>query len=152
MEGPLWWVAEDAHLWPQPARRSSPRKTIYGRLASGITGSAGNMIHARWNELELGRLFRTPPDLMLGLGKKLDPGSILNPAERMVIENVAQLDHLRLELILRGKTNIAVTRGNLMAQYVRRRVPARGRPLLFVAKDTAIEITFRVNFCDTRLG
>jgi hypothetical protein len=60
------------------------------------------MIHARWmNELELGRLFRTQPDLMRGLGKKLDPGSILNPAERMVIENVAQRDHLRLELILK---------------------------------------------------
>ena len=41
----------------QGGRPSSLRKTIYGRLASGITGWAGNMIHARWmNELELGRL------------------------------------------------------------------------------------------------
>jgi hypothetical protein len=60
------------------------------------------MIHARWmNELELGRLFRTSPDLMLGLSKKLEPGSIFNLAERMVIENVAQRDHLRLNLILK---------------------------------------------------
>jgi hypothetical protein len=56
----------------------------------------------RWmNELELGRLFRTPPDLMLELRKKLKPGSILNPAERMVIENIAQRDHLRLNLIFK---------------------------------------------------
>jgi hypothetical protein len=47
------------------------------------------MIHTRWmNELELGRLFRTPADLMLDVRKKLEPGLILNPAERMVIENV----------------------------------------------------------------
>ncbi len=42
------------------------------------------MIHVRWmNELELGRLFRTPPDLMLGVRKKLELDSILNLAERM---------------------------------------------------------------------
>jgi hypothetical protein len=42
------------------------------------------MIHARrMNELELGRLFRMPPDLMLELRKKLELGSILNLAERM---------------------------------------------------------------------
>ena len=42
------------------------------------------MIHARWmNELELGRLFRTPPDLMLKVRKKLELDSIFNLAERM---------------------------------------------------------------------
>ncbi len=60
------------------------------------------MIHDQWmNEWELGRLFRTPPDLMLELRKKLKPGSILNPAERMVIVNVAQRDHFRLNLIFK---------------------------------------------------
>jgi hypothetical protein len=60
------------------------------------------MIHARWmNELELGRPYRPPPNLMLGVRKKLEPGLILNPAERMVIENVTQRDHLRLNLILK---------------------------------------------------
>ena len=60
------------------------------------------MIHARWmNELELGPPFRTPPDLMLELSKKLELDSIFNPAERMVGENVAQLDHLSLKLILK---------------------------------------------------
>ena len=87
----------------QGGRPSSLRKTIYGRPASGITEWAGNMILARrMNELELGRLFRTPPDLMIGLRKKLEPGLILNPAERIVGENVAQLDHLRLKLILKA--------------------------------------------------
>jgi hypothetical protein len=56
----------------------------------------------RMNELELGPPFRTPPDLMLELRKKLEPDSIFNPAERMVGENVAQLDHLRLKLILKA--------------------------------------------------
>jgi hypothetical protein len=51
------------------------------------------------NELELGPPFRTPPDLMLELRKKLEPSSILNPAERIVGENVAERDRLRLELI-----------------------------------------------------
>jgi hypothetical protein len=37
---------------------------------------------------ELGRPYRPPPDLMLDVRKKLEPGLILNPAERMVIENV----------------------------------------------------------------
>jgi hypothetical protein len=50
---------------------------------------------------ESGQARLTPPDLMLGLRKKLEPGSILNPAERMVVENVAQPDHLRLKLILK---------------------------------------------------
>jgi hypothetical protein len=36
---------------------------------------------------------------MLGLRKKLQPGSIFNLAERIVGENVAQRDHLRLNLI-----------------------------------------------------
>jgi hypothetical protein len=48
------------------------------------------------NELELG-----PPDLMLELRKKLEPDSIFNLAQRMVGENVAQRDHLRLNLILK---------------------------------------------------
>jgi len=86
----------------QGGRPSSLRKTIYGRPASGITEWAGNMIHARWmNELELGPPFRTPPDLMLELSKKLELDSIFNPAERMVGEKMAQLDHLRQELILK---------------------------------------------------
>ena len=45
----------------------------------------------RMNELELGTPYRTPPELMLELRKKLEPGSILNPAERIVGENIAQL-------------------------------------------------------------
>jgi hypothetical protein len=56
----------------------------------------------RMNELELGPPFRTPPDLMLELRKNLEPDSIFNLAERMVGENVAQLDHLRLKLILKA--------------------------------------------------
>lgn len=48
------------------------------------------MILARWmNELELGRLFQTPPDLMLELRIKLELDSIFNLAERIVGENVA---------------------------------------------------------------
>ena len=48
------------------------------------------MIYALWrNKFELGRPFRPPIELMLGLVKKLEPGSILNPAERLVKENVA---------------------------------------------------------------
>ena len=42
-----------------------------------------------------------PPNFMLGLSKKLNPGSILNPTERMAGEKMAQLDHLRLNLILK---------------------------------------------------
>ncbi len=38
---------------------------------------------------------------MLDVRKKLEPGLILNPAERMVLENVGQLDHFRLKLILK---------------------------------------------------
>jgi hypothetical protein len=42
------------------------------------------MIHARWrNKLELWRPFETPPNLMLGLRKKLEPDSILDLAELM---------------------------------------------------------------------
>jgi hypothetical protein len=55
----------------------------------------------RMNELELGPAFRTPPDLMLELRKKLEPDSLFNLAERMVGENVAQRDHLRLNLIFK---------------------------------------------------
>jgi hypothetical protein len=47
----------------------------------------------RMDQLELGRSFRPPPDLMLGGMKKLDPGLILNPPERMVVEDVAELNH-----------------------------------------------------------
>jgi hypothetical protein len=56
----------------------------------------------RMNELELWPPFRTPPDLMLELREKLEPDSIFNLTERMVGENVAQLDHLRLKLILKA--------------------------------------------------
>jgi hypothetical protein len=56
----------------------------------------------RMDQLELGRPYRPPPDLMLDVRKKLEPVLILNPAERMVIENVAQCDHLRLKLILKA--------------------------------------------------
>jgi hypothetical protein len=60
------------------------------------------MILTLWmDQLELWRPFRPPPDLMLGGMKKLEPGPILNLAERMVVENVAQLDHFRLKLILK---------------------------------------------------
>jgi hypothetical protein len=38
---------------------------------------------------------------MLDVRKKLERGLILNPAERTVEENVAQLDHFRLRLILK---------------------------------------------------
>ena len=48
------------------------------------------MILTLWmDQLELGRPYRPPLDLMLDVRKKLEPGLILNPAERMVIENVA---------------------------------------------------------------
>ena len=58
------------------------------------------MIYAQWtNEFEMGRLFRPPTELMLGLVTKLEPGSILNPVERLVKENVAQLYCLRLKQI-----------------------------------------------------
>ena len=53
------------------------------------------------NELKLWPPLRTPPDLMLELRKKLEPDSIFNLTERMVGENVAQRDHLRLNLILK---------------------------------------------------
>jgi hypothetical protein len=33
------------------------------------------------------------------LGKSSNPGLILNPAERLAVENVAQLDHFRLKLV-----------------------------------------------------
>jgi hypothetical protein len=60
------------------------------------------MILTLWvDQLELWRPFRPPPDLMLDVRKKLEPGLILNPAERMVLENVGQLDHFRLKLILK---------------------------------------------------
>ena len=101
--GPLWWVAEDAHLWPQPGRttilpmKNDLRQTGFGHYRMGREYDSRPM-----DELKLGRLFQTPPDLMLGLRKKLEPGSILNPAERIVGENVAQLDHLRLKLILKA--------------------------------------------------
>jgi hypothetical protein len=69
-------VAEDAHLWPQPGRttilptKNDLRQTDLGHYQDG----AGNMILARrMNELELGRLFRTPPDLMLELSKNSNP-------------------------------------------------------------------------------
>jgi len=39
---------------------------------------------------------------MLGGMKKLEPGLILNPAERMVVEHSAQLDHFRLNLFLKS--------------------------------------------------
>jgi hypothetical protein len=62
---------------------------------------------------ELGRPYRPPPDLMLDVRKKLEPGVILNPAERMVIENVAQRDHLRLNLILKtGWRRVGSFRGS----------------------------------------
>ena len=48
--------------------------------------------------MELGRLFRTPPDLLLELRKKIELDSIFDLAERMVGEKMAQLDHLRLNL------------------------------------------------------
>ena len=48
------------------------------------------MILTLWmDQLELGRPYRPPLDLMLDVRKKLEPGLILNPAEWMVIENVA---------------------------------------------------------------
>jgi len=52
------------------------------------------------DRLELERPF-PPPDLMLDGRKKLEPGLILNLAERMVVENVARLDRFRLKLILK---------------------------------------------------
>ena len=99
---PLRRVAEDAHLWPQPGRttilpmKNDLRQTGFGHYRMGREYDSRPM-----DELKLGRLFQTPPDLMLGLRKKLEPGSILNPAERIVGENVAQRDHLRLSLILK---------------------------------------------------
>ena len=53
--------------------------------------------HPMGGSIGAGGPYRPPPDLMLDVRKKLDPGLILNPAERMVIENVAQCDHLRTE-------------------------------------------------------
>ncbi len=48
------------------------------------------MILTLWmDQLELGRPYRPPPDLTLDVMKKLEPGLILNSAERTVIENVA---------------------------------------------------------------
>jgi hypothetical protein len=101
--GPLRRVAEDAHLWPQTGRttilptKNDLRQTDLGQYQDGL----GTWIHARWmNESELGRLFGTPPDLMLELRKKLELDSIFNLAERMGGEKIAQLDHLRLNLIL----------------------------------------------------
>jgi hypothetical protein len=39
-------------------------------------------------------MFRTPPNLMLGLRKRLEPDSFLDLAKRMVGENVAERDRM----------------------------------------------------------
>jgi hypothetical protein len=68
----------------------SPQRMIYRIRASCIADRTWVMIHARWiNELELGRLFRTTPDLMLGLRKKLELDSILRSGKAERRENVA---------------------------------------------------------------
>jgi hypothetical protein len=87
--GPLGRVAKDTRFVAAAREAPSPQRMIYRIRASCIADWTLAMIHTRWmNELELGRLFRTPADLMLDVRKKLEPGLILNPAERMVIENV----------------------------------------------------------------
>jgi hypothetical protein len=53
----------------------SPQRMIFRIRASCISDWTCAMIHARWmNELE--RVFRTPPDLVLGVSKKLELDSI----------------------------------------------------------------------------
>jgi hypothetical protein len=80
------------------AAREAPslqRKHNLWQTKSDITEWIGAKIYTRWmNELELGRLFGTPPDLMLGLRKTLEPVSILALAKRMVRENVTERDRL----------------------------------------------------------
>jgi hypothetical protein len=88
--GPLWWVAEDAHLRLQTGRHPPcKRRSVADRFRDKIQAQGRN-------ELEMRRLSRTSPNLLLGLGKKFAPNSILDFAKRMVGENIAERDSLQL--------------------------------------------------------
>lgn len=88
--GPLGRVAEDMHLWPQTGRPPP----CQGRCVRDQTQAPKN---GRKHDSQLmdewigtgGECSERPPNPTLGTGKRLDPDSILDLAERMVGENLA---------------------------------------------------------------